>query len=49
MNKQKEYSEGVTIVHNDQCLYITDLIEKTMETDKKGKFKAIKINERKEA
>jgi L-amino acid N-acyltransferase YncA len=48
-NRQKEYSEGVTIVYTDQCPYITDLVEETTGTDKKGKFKAIKINNYKEA
>jgi len=48
-NKQKQYLEGVTIVYTDQCPYITDLVEETIEIDKKGKFKAIKINDCKEA
>ena len=48
-NKQKKFSEGVTIVYTDQCPYITDLVEETRESDKKGKFKAIKINNCKEA
>ena len=48
-NKQKEYSEGVTIVYNDQCPYITDLVEETKDNDKEGRLKAIKINDCKEA
>ncbi|MFX1389271.1 MAG: GNAT family N-acetyltransferase [Promethearchaeota archaeon] len=48
-NKQKEYSEGVTIVYTDQCPYITDLVEETKDIDTKGKFKIIKINDCKEA
>ncbi|MFW9989187.1 MAG: GNAT family N-acetyltransferase [Candidatus Odinarchaeota archaeon] len=48
-NKQKEYSDGVTIIYTDQCPYITDLVEETKKINKSGKFNAIKINDCKEA
>jgi len=48
-NKQKENSTGVTIVYTDQCPYIIDLVEEIKEIDKKGKFKAVKINDCKKA
>jgi len=47
--KQKEYSQGATIIYTDQCPYITDLVEDLKQIDKKGNFKAIKIDDCKEA
>ncbi len=46
---QKQYSQGATIIYTDQCPYITDLVEELKDIDKNGKFKAIKIDECKEA
>jgi len=47
--EQKQYSQGATIIYSDQCPYITDLVEELKDLDKKGNFKAIKIDECKEA
>ena len=42
--KQKQFSEGVTIVYTDQCPYITDLVEELKKTNMNGRFKTIKID-----
>ena len=51
INKEKrnEYSQGATIIYTDQCPYITDLVEDLKGIDTKGNFKAIKIDDCKEA